>query len=282
MHVSAVWSVTIPFAKLPWLLVSLQTKVLPASFIAKLPPRDDLKLAAKNQFSDRELKEYRKTSKRVALPPWNLTEASTYLKQLTDRNAACEWGVPPMITSIFESTEAIEQDDFIMSDIYQSFMHGTLREVTAKAESKAVSKAVSKAGNKACVKAGALSKAFTKGSGKACAKAGNTKAASPLPPPSVLAPPPPGPPAPPASAVQTEGKAAPPLPRPPAASGTAVAKERPPEWAVKRAADMRARADASSGEKKRRLLDALSSNNLAIKGCVRCRFSMNGCPNCPF
>eukprot|EP00969_Alexandrium_andersonii_P336158 14858470-Alexandrium_andersonii.AAC.1 len=57
--------------------------VLPRNWLARLPevPEAD----ERNQLSERQAHEYRRTAKAVAAKPWNLHSASTYLHDMIQK-----------------------------------------------------------------------------------------------------------------------------------------------------------------------------------------------------
>jgi len=56
------------------------------------------KALPRNSFSEREVKEYRKTANVIAAEPWSMVRAAKYLNELCDRNLSKEWPAPLPIT----------------------------------------------------------------------------------------------------------------------------------------------------------------------------------------
>ena len=75
--------------------------LLPANRLSRLGPAPTEPLA-RNSFSERQLQEFRKTARQIALAPWNLIRASNYLVELCDSNEAKRIFEPPELVFLFK------------------------------------------------------------------------------------------------------------------------------------------------------------------------------------
>ena len=91
----------------PPLLLCPATRIINYMFSYPVPKE----VLPRNAFSEEQAKQYLKTAKVVARPPWNLDLAAEYLKGLVERNKAKGYGTPPELR-------------FVAGDNYSAFSKG--------------------------------------------------------------------------------------------------------------------------------------------------------------
>ena len=75
-------------------LVQAPVIVLPGSYLDKVPNGGPRHIMERNQLSDVQIREYRKTANTVAAEPWSMHRAAKYLNAWLDQNMSGHWPAP--------------------------------------------------------------------------------------------------------------------------------------------------------------------------------------------
>ena len=148
--------------------------VIPQAHMEKIDTVAPSLALGRNNLSERQCKEFRKTAKSIEGHPWGLRTASTYLQDLVANNQNKSWPGPEALSFLTEGPRDIPRmmpDEFIE---WYDFAPKSPKVVTVRARGSAPPKAkgTAKAKAKSKGKAKAKSKAQGKAKAKATPKAG--------------------------------------------------------------------------------------------------------------
>ncbi len=88
-------------------LAQMPQLFLPAVLLQRLGQSGPTERQPRNPLGDRALKEFLKTARIVAAPPWELGEAASYLEQLCYQSKKMLWKPPPVLHFVAEPAEHI-------------------------------------------------------------------------------------------------------------------------------------------------------------------------------
>ena len=113
--------------------VCMIVELRPASIAAKVQDPAPTQVLNRKPFSDREIKEYQKTADVVTKIPWQLCEASSYLKHLVDMNVKRKADEPFHLQLLARRTPTewavMMPDEFVE---WHDYAPGTPKAVTVK------------------------------------------------------------------------------------------------------------------------------------------------------